>query len=245
MAQKPEGLVLWDGKKRVSGRGANELRPISMQVGVIPQVSGSAMVSFGKTQAIASVYGPKPTVPSHLSKPNKAIVRVEYTMAPFSTKDRISPKFSRRSQEISEILTRAFEAAIFTDLYPETEIDIFVQVINADAGTRIACLNAASLALCQAGIEMRDLVVGLTAGKVDGKVVLDLDNSEDNYGDADFAFAVMPTKNEIVALQMDGDLSKEEFDEALKLMKNGIQKIYQMQRDALLLGYKEESDGKN
>jgi len=126
-------------------------------------------------------------------------------------------------------------------MYPETEINIFVQVINADAGTRIACLNAASLALCQAGVEMRDLVVGITAGKVDGKVVLDLDNPEDNYGEADFAFAMMPTKNEIVLLQMDGNLTKEECDEAMKLMKNGIQKIYQMQRDALLADYKEES----
>lgn len=239
MAQKPEGLVLWDGKKRSDGRGNNELRNISMQVGVIPQVAGSAMVTFGKTKVIASVYGPKPVVPSHLSDSSNAIIHVEYAMAPFSTKERIGPKFSRRSQEISEILSHAFESVIFTDLYPETEIDIFVQVINADAGTRIACLNAASLALCQAGIEMRDLVVGITAGKVDGKVVLDLDNPEDNYGEADFAFAVMPTKNEIVLFQMDGNLTKEEFDEAMKLMKNGIQKLYQMQRDALLAGYEE------
>jgi len=241
MAQKPKGLVLWNGKKRSDGRGVNELRNISMQVGVIPQVTGSAMVTFGKTKVIASVYGPKLVVPSHLSDSSKAIVNVEYTMAPFSTKERIDPRFSRRSQELSKILSRAFEAAIFTDMYPETEINIFVQVINADAGTRIACLNAASLALCQAGVEMRDLVVGITAGKVDGKVVLDLDNPEDNYGEADFAFAMMPTKNEIVLLQMDGNLTKEECDEAMKLMKNGIQKIYQMQRDALLADYKEES----
>lgn len=239
MAQKPEGLVLWDGKKRNDGRASNELRDISMKVGVIPQVTGSAMVSFGKTKVIASVYGPKSVVPSHLSNPSKAIVRVDYTMAPFSTKERKSPKFSRRSQEISEVLSRAFEAAIFTELYPETEIDIFVQVINADAGTRIACLNAASLALCQAGIEMRDLVVGITAGKVDDKIVLDLDNPEDNYGQADIAFAVLPTKNEIVLFQMEGNLTKKEFDEAMKLMKSGIQKVYQMQRDALLAGYKE------
>ncbi len=240
MAQRPEGLVLWDGKKRNDGRGSNELRNISMQVGVIPQAAGSARVIFGKTKVVASVYGPKPVVPSHLSDSSNAIVHVEYTMAPFSTNERIGPKFSRRSQEISEILSRAFEAVIFTDMYPETEIAIFVQVINADAGTRIACLNAVSLALCEAGIEMRDLVVGVTAGKVDGKVVLDLNNPEDNYGEADFAFAVMPTKNEIVLLQMDGNLTKAEYDEAMKLMKNGIQKIYQMQREALLAGYTEE-----
>jgi len=110
-------------------------------------------------------------------------------------------------------------------------------VLQADAGTRCAGITAASLALADAGIPMRELVAACAAGKIDGKVVLDLSDIEDKQGDADLPVAFMPKSNVISLLQMDGSLTEEEFKQALELATNACRKIYDMQREALQQKY--------
>jgi exosome complex component RRP41 len=85
---------------------------------------------------------------------------------------------------------------------------------------------------------MRDLIVACAAGKVDGKIVLDLNGIEDNLGDADVPLAFMPRTNEITLLQMDGILSREEFEKTLKLSMEGGNQIYNIQKEALRSRYR-------
>ena len=73
-------------------------------------------------------------------------------------------------------------------------------------------ITAASVALADAGIPMRDMVVGIASGKIEDTVVLDLDKAEDNYGQADLPMGILPNTGEMAFLQMDGDLSIEEFN---------------------------------
>lgn len=224
--------------KRLDGRKPDEMRPVKMKVGVIPQADGSAEIEMGDTKAIAAVYGPKKVLPRRNEIADRAYLEVNYIMAPFSTSDRIRPGPSRRSTEISKVMTAALAPAIFLDKYPQMGIYVYVEVINANAGTRTAALNAASAALADAGIEMRDLVVSTAAGKVDGEVVLDLFQEEDNFGEADLPVAIMPNTGEITLLQMDGHLTKKEFDKAMELCKTGAKKLYDIQKKALVDKYK-------
>jgi len=122
-------------------------------------------------------------------------------------------------------------------MFPRTAVDIFIEVLQADAGTRVAGIAAASLALADAGIPMRDLVSACAAGKIDGEIVLDLNKDEDNYGEADVPLAIMPMKNDITLLQMDGYLTREEFMEAVRLAIKGAKAVYQKQREALKRKY--------
>ena len=69
--------------KRPDGRKLDEIRPITAKIGVVPNADGSAMFSFGKTVAIAAVYGPKPLHPQHLQEPDRGIIRCNYNMLPF------------------------------------------------------------------------------------------------------------------------------------------------------------------
>ncbi|MDH5441364.1 MAG: exosome complex exonuclease Rrp41, partial [Candidatus Bathyarchaeota archaeon] len=103
--------------------------------------------------------------------------------------------------------------------------------------TRCAGVTAASLALADAGIPMRDLMVACASGKVDGKIVLDLNDVEDKEGEADVPVSLMPNLDVITLLQMDGMLTPKEFEEALSLAIDGCNRIYALQKEALKAKY--------
>lgn len=231
----------------MDGRGLNELRPIKMEVGILDKADGSAYIEHGKNKILAAVYGPREAHPKHIALADRAVVRCRYHMAPFSVEERKSPAPSRRELELSKVIRESLEPAIMSEYFPRATIDIFIEVLQADAGTRCAGITAASLALADAGIPMRELVAGCAAGKIEGKVVLDLSDIEDKKGEADLPVAFMPKSNVISLLQMDGSLSEEEFRQALDMSTDACRKIYEMQREALRQKYhvaKEETEEK-
>ena len=225
-------LIREDGLRH-DGRRPDELRPIRIEVGVLKNSDGSAIVEYGGTKVIAAVYGPHEAPSKFMILPDRALIRCRYHMAPFSTSERKSPSPSRREIELSKVIREALEAVVFTELYPRTTIDIFIEVLQADGGTRTAGLTAASLALADAGIPMRDLVAGVAVGKVDGVLVLDIDELEDEYGEADMPIGYAVGMDEIVLLQLNGVLTPEEMKEAIKLAKKGAEQIYKLMKEAL------------
>ncbi len=231
MIEKP--VLIRDDGLRHDGRRPDELRPIKMQVGILKNADGSAYVEYGRTKVVAAVYGPREVHPRHLALPDRALIRCRYHMAPFSTSDRKSPAPSRREIELSKVIREALEAVIFSELYPRTSIDIFIEVLQADGGTRTTGLTAASLALADAGIPMRDLIAGVAVGKIDGVLVLDIDELEDEYGEADMPIGYAASIDEIMLLQLNGVLTTEEFRRAIELAKEGARKIYDQMKKTL------------
>lgn len=228
---KPEKLII-DGK-RLDGRAPEELRPLKIVAGPLERANGSAYIEMGNNKVFAAVYGPREMHPRHSQQPDRAVLRCRYNMAPFSVDDRKRPGPNRRSIEISKVTREALEPVLFLELYPRSVIDVFVEVLQADAGTRTAGINAASVALADAGIPMKDLVSSVATGKVDGTVVLDLTKEEDQFGDTDMPMAIIPRKRAVTLLQMDGDFSEAEFKQALDLAFRGCEQIYEAQRQAL------------
>jgi exosome complex component RRP41 len=244
MSQKTEKLIDKKGL-RLDGRKPDELRPIKIEVGVLSNADGSAYIEQGKNKILAAVFGPKELHPKHLALQDRMVLRCRYHMAPFSVQERKSPAPSRREIELSKVIRESLEPAIFLEYYPRTGIDIFVEVLQADGGTRCASITAASLALADAGIPMRDLVAACAAGKADDTIVLDLMDTEDKIGTADVPVALMPNLNAITLLQMDGILTLEEFKKAVNMAIEGCKKIYVLQKEALKLKYvsvKEEAE---
>jgi len=237
--------LLDDNGLRVDGRRFDELRPLKIEVGTLDKADGSAYVEHGRNKILAAVYGPREAHPKHIALADRAVIRCRYHMAPFSTDDRKSPAPSRRELELSKVIREALEPAVMSEYFPRSTIDIFIEVLQADAGTRCAGITAAALALADAGIPMRELVAGCAAGKVDGKVVLDLSDVEDKQGEADLPVALMPKSNVVSLLQMDGSLTEDEFKQALDMATDACRRIYEMQRDALRQKYhvvKDEAD---
>jgi len=236
MNEKTDKLIDKKGI-RGDGRKADELRPVKLQVGVLPNADGSAYIEHGKNKILAAAYGPREMHPKHLAQADRMVLRCRYHMAPFSVPERKSPAPSRREVELSKVIKESLEPALFLELYPRTGVDVFVEVLQADGGTRCAAITAAALAIADAGVPMRDLVVACAAGKIDDTVVLDLYDAEDKLGSADVPVAYMPNLNAITLLQMDGVLAPDEFEKAVSMAMEGCKQIYVTQKEALKTKY--------
>ncbi len=237
---RPERLIDENGR-RIDGRRPDELRPIKMEVGVLDKSDGSAYIEFGGTKVIAAVFGPREAHPRHLALPDRAILNCRYHMTSFSVEERKPLGMTRREIELSKVIREALETVTFLEEFPRAAIDVYVEVIQADGGTRTAGLTAASLALADAGIPMADLIAATAVGKVDGHLVLDLCDLEDKYGEADMPVAMAPRFNSIVMLQLNGRMAIDEFRRALALAQKGINEIYKLQREVLKRKFSELS----
>ena len=221
--------------KRLDGRAMDQLREMEAEVGVIARAKGSARFKIGDTIALAAVYGPRELHPRFLQNPQKGVLRCEYDMISFSVTERKRPGPSRRSQEISYVTGKCLEPVLDLSKYPNTVIDVFVYIPQANAGTRCAGICAASLALADAGIPMKDIVTAVSVGKVGDKIVMDLTKEEEDFeeGATDIPVAMTPRNGKITLLQLDGGVSKEELKEALELAKKGCEETYKFLQDTL------------
>jgi len=223
-------------KKRLDDRKFDELRPMEAKAGVIPNADGSAYFKIGKTTAYAAVYGPRELFPRFLQDPKKGKIRCFYNMMPFSgSGERIRPGSNRRSQEISMVMNSALEPVVDLSAFPNSVVDIFVELPQTDAGTRCAAISAAAMALADAGIPMKDMVSSIAVGQVDGTVLADLCYNEEAYDAivSDIPVAMTHNNKEITLLQMDGEISKENLIKALELAKVATEKVYELQKKAL------------
>ncbi len=232
-------------KKRLDNRKFDETRKIEAKVGVIKRADGSAYFKFGNTWAYAAVYGPRNLYPRFLQDPSKGILRCSYNMMPFSSRgERVRPGGSRRAKEISMVTEKALLPVLDLDEYPNSVVDIFIELPETEAGSRTAGINAASMALADAGLLMKDLVASVSVGRVDDKILVDLDYLEESYEGivADIPIAFVPNLGKISLLQMDGLISKEQLNEAIKMGKEACKKIYEVQKKALKAKYKVTGD---
>ena len=228
------------GGKRPDGRAFDEMRPIEAKIGMLTRADGSAVFRFGDTWAIAGVYGPRKVFPRHEEEAERAILRTEYRMASFSTSERSRPGPSRRSQEISMVMRNSIIPTLFLEEFPRTAIDCIIEILQADASTRCAGINAAVLALADAGVPMRDLVSSCSVGIVDGEIMLDIAGKEDTMGELDLPIAYYHRKKEITLMQMDGIASPEQVKQLIRIAIKGCEQIYAAQQKALRAKYATE-----
>ncbi|MFH1257739.1 MAG: exosome complex exonuclease Rrp41 [Candidatus Micrarchaeota archaeon] len=229
-----EKPILIKNGVRLDGRGLTDLRPMKITAGVLRKADGSALMEWGRNKVLAAVYGPREVFPKHLTNLNKALINCKYSMAPFSSLEehgRSGP--NRRAIEIGKVAKHVFENAVLVNQFPKTQIDISIEILQSDGGTRIAGITAAAVALADAGIPMKDLVQGVSIGKVDGEIVVDVDKPEDNYGDSDIPIIVSLRSKEILLFQLDGMLQKEEVSRAIDLAFEAAEKVKALQVQAL------------
>ncbi len=213
MGGREANVVLLDENGiRSDGRKVNETRKVTIKAGVLKNASGSAYIEFG------------------------------YHMEPFSVGERKKPAPSRREIEISKVIKEALEPAVMLEKFPRTAVDVFLEVLQADGGTRCAALDAASVALADAGIPMRDLVCACASGKAADALILDVNNEEDQAGQADMPIGYMPNLGKITLLQLDGVLTADEYKKCIELGLEGCKQVYEIQKNALREKYFSSGD---
>jgi len=230
---EPKMQLIIDGKRR-DGRKPEELRGLRVEAGVIPEADGSAFIEWGGNKIVCGVYGPGECIPRHEASPYRAVLKCRYMMSPFASLEehgRSGP--SRRSTELSKVIREAFENVVMLERFPNTQIEVFIDVLQASGGTRTASITAAAVALANAGIPMKDMVSGLAVGKADDVLIVDLDKYEDNLGQSDMPLAMSHREKKLLLVQMDGLLTKEEINKMLEMAEQSCDKIHEVQADAL------------
>ena len=183
---------------------------------------------------MCGVYGPKEANPRHLADATQAVIKCRYMMAPFSSLSehgRSGP--NRRATEISKVVKEVFENVVMTKEYPGSQIEVYIEILQGDGGTRVAGVTAAAVALATSGIPMKDLPYAVSVGRIGDHMTIDFNMIEDNYSDSDMPMAIAPRNNEILLLQMDGDLTKEQMVEGIQMGIDAGKQITEVQRNAL------------
>ncbi|EPQ29560.1 uncharacterized protein PFL1_02779 [Pseudozyma flocculosa PF-1] len=210
------------GGYRADGRKQHELRSISIRIGGSsdPAADGSATVTQGLTIVSATVFGPREARLASNALHDRATVNVEVSLAPWGAMDRRKRnKGDRRLVEFASSVKSTFEPVIHTHLYPRSQIDIFIQVLQQDGGILPAAINASTLALIDAGIAMSDFVTSVSCGIHSTSPLLDLNNTEESDL-PNMAVAVLPRSGKVTLASLETRLHVERFEEIFRL---GIQ----------------------
>eukprot|EP00002_Diphylleia_rotans_P039709 TRINITY_DN9278_c0_g1_i1.p1 TRINITY_DN9278_c0_g1~~TRINITY_DN9278_c0_g1_i1.p1 ORF type:complete len:248 (-),score=51.08 TRINITY_DN9278_c0_g1_i1:77-820(-) len=214
---------------RIDGRRPGELRKIACSMGVFEKADGSAYFEQGNTKVLATVYGPREVTQRSKAMHDRAIINCEYILSTLSVNERRrKAKTDRRSQEISMIIRQTLETVVMTTAYPRSQIDVHLTVIQADGGTRCAAINAATLALIDAGIPLKEYVASCSVGYLDNHILLDLNYLEDSAGGPDIPVALLPQSNKITMLQLDAKLPLDKLELALETASAGCRAIHEL-----------------
>ena len=236
--------------KRPDGRGPQMLRPVKITRNYLKHAEGSVLIEMGDTKVICTA-SVEERVPPFLRNTGKGWVTAEYSMLPRSThtrttRDSTTGRASGRSYEIQRLIGRSLRSV--TDLrgFGERSVWIDCDVIQADGGTRAASITGAYVALVDAFRKMvkdglierapvKDSVAAISVGKVDGKVLLDLNYEEDSKAEIDMN-VVMTGQGKFVEIQGTAEeeaFTKEEMDELTKLAQKGIGELTRVQKKSL------------
>ncbi|XP_018017233.1 exosome complex component RRP41 [Hyalella azteca] len=220
---------------RQDGRTTTCLRAMKCKLGLYDRPNGSAFMQMGNTQVLASVYGPKEarSVKSTTGL-GECVVTCAVSRVAACSAERLRKPRDQRTRATSNLVAGALQAAVRGSKYAGSQIDVFVQVIQADGGVTACCINAACLALLHAGIEVNDYVTACTASAVPTAAhtstqtcaLVDACQSESSGG-CEVTVAMLPNKQRIVALHTCHPLHQSQFDAVLDMALFGCQQLYQ------------------
>ncbi|XP_064485220.1 exosome complex component RRP41-like [Ornithodoros turicata] len=220
--------LLSDEGYRLDGRKSSEQRRIGCRLGVFMQADGSAYLEQGNSKVLAAVYGPHEIRGSRAKAlHDRVLVNCQFSMATFSSLERKRrPRGDRKSQEMTLHIQQTFDATILTHLYPRSQIDIFVEVLQADGGTLSVCINAAALALIDAGIALKDYVCACAVGFVDGVPLADISHLEETMGGPVLTVALLPKTQQIVLLEMTSKVHADYLESMLAAAEKGCTDVH-------------------
>lgn len=228
----PEGL-------RVDGRRAGEARRIRCRLGVV-QADGSAYLEQGNTKLIVSVCGPHEATKRKAAQHDRAFLTCEFVAMPYTTGEhKPQAHGDRAAAELAAAVRHVFEPVIQMHLYPRSQIDVSITLLQSDGGVRSAAINATSLALVDAGIAMEDFVCACSAGMVQNALLLDMNSQEDSAG-AELSVGYLPRSERVSYLQLESKLAMGSTKEVLNFAIEGCRQVYDVLRASVSIRMQEQ-----
>jgi ribonuclease PH len=236
---------------RPSRRQPDELRPVSLERGVVKYAEGSCFVKFGDTHVLVTATLEE-RLPMWLKGQARGWITAEYGMLPRATLERTrreasSGKQTGRTVEIQRLIGRSLRAVVNLESLGERQITVDCDVIQADGGTRTAAITGAWVALSDClgwmktremirGEILRDHVAAVSCGVCNGTAVLDLDYAEDSGAETDANFVITGNGGlvEVQATAEKTPLTEEQFLALLALARRGVEKLVNLQKLAVM-----------
>ncbi|XP_062494380.1 exosome complex component RRP41 isoform X1 [Pezoporus occidentalis] len=219
--------LLSDEGFRADGRRPGEIRKVRARLGLFAQADGSAYIEQGNTKALAVVYGPHEVRgPRGKALPERAVLNCRFSLAAFSSAERRRPHGDRRSAELALQLQQSLEAAVLTQLFPRSQIDVYVQVLQADGGHCCAGTTAAALAVLDAGIPLRDMVCASSAALAEDTALADPSGAEEAAAGPGLALALLPASGLLALLQLSARLPRERLEPVLDAATAGCRALH-------------------
>lgn len=235
---------------RPSGRAPDQLRDVTLEIGVSRYAEGSCLARFGQTHVLCTA-SVEQGVPGWLKGQGRGWVTGEYGMLPRATHTRgrreaAQGKQSGRTQEIQRLIGRSLRSVVDLKLLGDRTITLDCDVIQADGGTRTAAITGAWVAMARACKYLVDekvikespvtgQVAAISCGVFSGVPVLDIDYAEDSSAEVDANF-ILSGDGRMIELQATGEqrpFSDEEFSELMRLAKLGCSQLFDKQRAAI------------
>jgi exosome complex component MTR3 len=225
--------------KRLDGRKPGQFRSPFMDTGVVSQARGSAYVEVGSAKIVCSVYGPRPSTEG-FSESGR--IHCEFRRAPFASAAARAKTVgvTDEEKERSLAMAQALETAVILDRFPKSQMDVHALVLESnDCDDLAMAITCASLALCNAGVEMYDLVSACTVCEVDEKLLLDPTDEEFQRSTNTVNLAYMSSLSEITHIQQYGEMRAETLHEAADLCISGNTQIRALMEQSLLRKFQE------
>ncbi|MFH4976029.1 hypothetical protein AB6A40_002738 [Gnathostoma spinigerum] len=179
-------------------------------------------------QVLCAVYGPHSVRWRSRVLNDRCVINCQYSMATFSTSDRRErPRGDRRSHEYARLIEKTFRAAILTELFPRAQVDIYCEVIEADGSCLAACINAATLALVDAGVPIRGLVAATTcACASNGTPCVDMNSREESSSVPRMTVATLSGTDELLLTELDNRLHVDYLPKVLDAIVEAAAKVH-------------------
>ncbi|CED82449.1 Exosomal 3'-5' exoribonuclease complex, subunit Rrp41 and related exoribonucleases [Phaffia rhodozyma] len=216
--------ILNDGGLRSDFRRPHELRTFSLSIPTSSSSSadGIATCSHGLTTVIATVHGPREAKMRSATLFDRAVLNIEVGVGSWAGNERRRRgRGDKRIQEIAAALESTFEPVIQTQLYPRSEINIYVQVLSMDGALLQTAINATTLALLTSGISLLDSLLSLTIGIHLTTPLLDLTSQEESDL-PHVVLAFLPRSGKVTTAELNGRLDTERFAECLRVAGEGV-----------------------
>ncbi|KAL3990549.1 3' exoribonuclease family domain 1 protein [Acanthocheilonema viteae] len=221
---------------RRDGRKPHQIRNLNYKLGVYSQADGSAYLEQGNTKVLCAVYGPyEPKQRSRLLE-DRCIINCQYSMATFSTNERKErPRGDRRSLQFARLMEKAFEAAVLTENYPRSRIDVFCELLQADGSHLAACVNVGTLALADAGVPMRGLVAAASCSCAPGGLAcVDVNSREEMDIIPQLTVATISGQDAIVLAELQNRLHRSHLAVVLEAARKATAQVHSCLEAAVL-----------
>ncbi len=206
------------------------------RLGANAQADGSSYLEQGNTKVLVTVCGPHEAHGAARSGPqhNRAALMCEVVPLPFATGQHRarSGRHDRASSELAAQVRAVFEHVVQVALYPHSQIDVTISLLQDDGDVRSAAINATMLALVDAGVTLEDFVCASSTGSVHGALLLDPNGQEEGAG-AKLSVAYLPNSERISLALVEPKLPLASYEEALQFAVTGCRQAYDVLRAAV------------